>query len=213
MKFFTTIAASLVLGSQVLAVPVDNSTVTTAVGVSVDTTTVVTTVCGIIAGLESTVSSELNTILSLSASNVTDIAVPAIKNALANIAIILKSTTSELVPALAGEVTTLTTTDVQAILAALGEVESTVNDIKSTLTTTVSHLADDILALVRPDIAAVLGLAMPLVTPLTTFVFQVVSLVPGGDAVISDVTSAASGLLNLVGTLLDPVAGLLGSLL
>lgn len=66
--------------------------------------------------------------------------------------------------------------------------------------------------LVKPEVAAVLALVMPLVGPLTAFAYSVAGLVPGGDAAIAEVTAAAGAILGAAGTLLSPVEGVLGGI-
>jgi hypothetical protein len=71
----------------------------------------------------------------------------------------------------------------------------------------------DTMELIKPEIAAVLVLIMPLVGPLTDFAYSVAGLAPGGDAAIPEVTAAAGAVLGVTGALLSPAGGVLGGIL
>jgi ABC-type cobalt transport system substrate-binding protein len=71
----------------------------------------------------------------------------------------------------------------------------------------------DALALLQPEIALVLSTVLPLVSPITTFAFNVVGAVAGSDGTVSQIKDAASSVNNVTGSLLTPVGGALSSLL
>jgi hypothetical protein len=64
--------------------------------------------------------------------------------------------------------------------------------------------------LVKPEVAAVLALVLPLVTPVTGFAYAVVGLIPGGDVAIAQITAHAGAVLSVVAHLLSPVEGVWG---
>jgi hypothetical protein len=71
----------------------------------------------------------------------------------------------------------------------------------------------DALALLQPEIALILSTVLPLVSPITTFAFNVVGTIAGSDGTVSQIKDAASGVNNVTGSLLTPVGGALSSLL
>lgn len=69
------------------------------------------------------------------------------------------------------------------------------------------------MVLIAPEIATVLGLVLPLVSPLTTFIYGLAALAPGGDATLAELSSKAASIMGVAGTLKGPVGGLLGGVL
>jgi hypothetical protein len=67
-----------------------------------------------------------------------------------------------------------------------------------------------VVTLIQPEITTVLGLVLPLLGPVTTFVYSIANLVPGGDAAASQLTSAAGSVLTTAGPLLGGVQALTG---
>lgn len=169
----------------------------------------------------------------MSVSTVTTTVVPEIKSHLEAIATYLHSTVESLAPALVVSVLSLTADEAQALHAALADLETIVFNLKTTLSSTLatvksgqrplppkhlSYLQDvrtnepvsDVVTLIQPEIATVLGLVLPLLGPVTTFVYSIAGLVPGGDAAVAELTSAAGTVLAVAGPLLGPVEGLAG---
>lgn len=66
----------------------------------------------------------------------------------------------------------------------------------------------DAMTLIAPEIATVLGLVLPLLSPLTAFVYSIAGLVPGGDAKVVELTSAAGSVMGVASSLLSPIEGL-----
>jgi len=60
--------------------------------------------------------------------------------------------------------------------------------------------------LIQPEVEIILGLVLPLLGPLSGFVYSVASLTPGGDAKLA---GAAGHIMTVAGPLLGPVGGLL----
>ncbi|PMD13536.1 hypothetical protein NA56DRAFT_420296 [Hyaloscypha hepaticicola] len=227
MKFFAITVVSLSMGCQVLAAPIDPTSAVASVQPIVETLPSeavaaieslpmvntatpavpdtglpipkrdisITTITTAVSGLHSSVSSKLSTIMTMSASNATTLAAPMIKSALTNVATKMNNTITSMAPA-------------QALLSALADMESMVFNIKTTLSTTMATVHGDAMTLIAPEIATVLGLVLPLLSPLTAFVYSIAGLVPGGDAKVVELTSAAGSVMGVASSLLSPVEGL-----
>jgi hypothetical protein len=61
--------------------------------------------------------------------------------------------------------------------------------------------------LIGPEIATVLGLALPLVAPLIGFVYSILGLLPGGDAFTTELTTVGGTVMGLVGVLKTILGG------
>ena len=164
--------------------------------------------------------------------DVTTTVVPEIQSHLETIATQINSTVATIAPALVGSTVSLTAEEAQALLSALADLESLVFSIKTTLSSTIASLESSklslpfdhtffykvtmltelsaVVTLIQPEITTVLGLVLPLLGPVTTFVYSIANLVPGGDAAASQLTSAAGSVLTTAGPLLGGVQALTG---
>ncbi|KAH8789793.1 hypothetical protein BGZ57DRAFT_89220 [Hyaloscypha finlandica] len=214
MKFSNVIAISLSLGCQVLAAPAPALPIPAPVSdvgaVAGDASAVrslpvgvpnIAVIKGAVSELRSSVSGELSTITSMSASDAPSYDIPVIKKSLANIATHMKTATTGMAPALVGSTIALTAEEAQAILCALNEIEALVYNIKLALSSLLSTIGADAKALIGPEIATVLELAIPLVAPPVGFVYSILGLVPGGAVVTTELTTVAHSVMGVASTL------------